>query len=111
MANPPVGVISRAALCASLPETIEIRESQKGGKYPLYVATPFGSWFMNSPAGQAHLKEYGILQPEEPEPSPEPDTGQEPGPDAKPETRTESEPEPEKPGFLSTIFGGGDDDE
>ena len=57
MAGIKVKTISRAELCALLPENIEILQSVKpNARWPLYIKTPWGSWFFNSANAQKRLQ-------------------------------------------------------
>jgi hypothetical protein len=57
MAGLKVKTISRAELCALLPENIDVLQSVKpNARWPLYIKTPWGSWFFNSANAQNNLQ-------------------------------------------------------
>lgn len=75
MKGTPVGKMPTAALVALLGETVEIRRSESGRKYPLYMSTCCGPMFLNTRAGQDCILENATMydhanQPPEDEDAP-----------------------------------------
>lgn len=56
--NKDIGQISRAALLAALPESLPVRKGRNGA---LYMAGPWGAWYMNTASGQDFLLENASL--------------------------------------------------
>lgn len=111
MANPKVGVITTASLADLLGPELEIRKSERGAKYPLYLSTKIGPWPWNTKSGQDILLENGqFLGAESVENSPEPaQESPETPPDKEEEIPGEEKPispapPSEKPGFLSKVI-------
>lgn len=111
--NPDIGTIPRAVLAAFLPPDVGVRRGKNG---KLYLATPAGAWYCNTPGAQAYLAEN--MQPlagETPAPAPV----ETPAPEPEPPHLVESvTPEPvaapteaandesHKPaGLLASFFG------
>lgn len=53
-----VGELPTAALLQALPEALPIR---KGARGALYVVSPWGAWYLNTPAGQDYLLSNGRI--------------------------------------------------
>lgn len=87
--NRDIGKITRAALVAQLPETLPIRKGRNGA---LYLAGPWGAWYMNCASGQDMLLEQGAFFG----PGDTPDPAMTPAVPAAP-AAPEPEPEPEPP--------------
>ena len=54
--NKTIGQVSREALAAALPASLDIRKGRNGA---LYIAGPWGAWYMNCSTGQDFLLEQG----------------------------------------------------
>jgi len=76
-----IGSIKTRDLLAFLGEELEVRKSDRGAKYPLYLSAKIGPVHMNTRGAQDFILEYGVLDSVKPE-------------FAEPEPREEVSPSP-----------------
>lgn len=102
--NKDIGQISKAALLAALPEQLPVRKGRNGA---LYMAGPWGAWYMNTASGQDFLLENASLYG--PEGAPDQATAPALPPAAEPPAAParvpppDPEPQPKKRSFLDAI--------
>lgn len=105
--NKDIGQISKAALLAALPESLPVRKGRNGA---LYMAGPWGAWYMNTASGQDFLLENSTLYGAEGAPDQAtvpalpPAAPVEPGAPARvPDPDPPPEPKPKKRSFLDAL--------